>query len=62
MAGDVAVWRQALLLDTSVYYSHCAQADAQAPLGKSLSQHSSCRAFPEGHGLFIDLNSPQGRV
>lgn len=63
MAGDLAVWRQALLLGTSVYYSHCAQGDTQAPLGElRISQHPSVRPFPEGHVLFIKLNSPQGRV
>lgn len=63
MAGDLAVWRQALLLGISVYYSHRTQGDAQAPLGEpSFSQHPSLRPFPEGRGLLIDLNSSQGRV
>lgn len=63
MAEDLSVWRPALLLGTNVYYSRCTQGDTQAPPGEpSVSQHPSLRPFPGGHGLFIDLNSPQGRV
>lgn len=63
VAGDLAVWRQALPLGTSVYHSHCTWGNAQGPLGQlSFSQHSSVSPGPQRHELFIDLNSSQGRV